>query len=194
MDAAAVRTDTWLGFHVFKLWFWFQFHSDWVTVAFGHTEMKWTSLKFDSELCCTRTTHTHKLVFRPVSVNSTFCLCSMCAPTYGLWIKLRVCVVLMHFCACVQEKHIFPHCQHHSRGLLLFKRWGQRSLLFFSLSWPASLLSCSLLNWTLTECQKARGCMLPASAFQETKVFVQWVSKSLEMSSTVLQNPNSSII
>lgn len=31
---------------------------------------------------------------------------------------------------------------------------GQRSTLFFSGSWPASALSYSVLNWTLTVCQK----------------------------------------
>lgn len=35
--------------------------------------------------------------------------------------------------------------------------------------------------------------MLPASAFQETRIFVQGVSKSLEMFNTILQNLNSSI-
>lgn len=121
-------------------------------------------------------------------------VCSMSTPISILWMKLCVCVcVLMLFCACFKEKHIFPHCQHHSSGLLLFKRRGQRSLPFFSVSWPGSVLSCSALNWTLTGCQQARGCMLPASAFQEARVFVQWVSKSLEMSSTILQNLNSSI-
>ena len=107
---------------------------------------------------------------------------------------LCVCVcALMHFCACFKERHIFPHCQHHSSGLLLFKRRAQRSLLFFSVPWPGSVLSCSVLNWTLTGCQQARGCMLPASAFQEARVFVQGVSKSLEMLSSILQNLNSSI-
>lgn len=110
------------------------------------------------------------------------------------FVCLSICVcVLMHFRACFKEKHIFPHCQHHSSGLLLFKRRGQRSLLFFSVSWPGSVLSCSVLNWTLTGCQLTRGCMLPASAFQEARVFVQGVSKSLEMLSTILQNLNSSI-
>lgn len=35
--------------------------------------------------------------------------------------------------------------------------------------------------------------MLPASAFQEARVFVQGVSKSLEMLNTILQNLNGSI-
>lgn len=35
--------------------------------------------------------------------------------------------------------------------------------------------------------------MLPASAFQQARVFVQGVSKSLEMLNTILQNLNSSI-
>lgn len=102
-----------------------------------------------------------------------------------------VCVcVLMHFCACFKGLHIFPHCQHHSSGLLLFKRRGQRSLLFFWVPWPGSVLSCSVLNWTLTGCQQARGCMLPAFAFQEARVLVKGVSRSLKMLNTVLQNSN----
>lgn len=148
MDAAAVRTDTWLGFHVFKLWFWFQFHSDWVTVAFGHTEMKWTSLKFDSELCCTRTTHTHKLVFRSVSVNSTFCLCSMCAPTYGLWIKLRVCVRwCMYSCtsARASKRSTFSHTASITPVGFSCLRDGARGA-FFSFHSPGLPLFCPVLS------------------------------------------------
>lgn len=70
---------------------------------------------------------------------------------------------------------------------------GPKEPSFLSVSWPGSVLSCSVLNWTLTGCQQARGCMLPASAFQEARVFVQGVSKCLEMFNTILQRVNGSI-
>lgn len=119
----------------------------------------------------------------PVWMIHIFCICSMCTPISTLWMNcvcarscVSVCVcVLTHSCWWFKEKHIFPHCQHHSSGLLLFKRRGQRSLPFFESTGPA--LFCPVLSsiglWL--DANKPGGCMLHAFAFQEARLFVRRV-------------------
>lgn len=92
--------------------------------------------------------HTHKLVFRPVSVNSTFCLCSMCAPTYGLWIKLRVCVRWCTYSctsARASKRSTFSHTASITPVGFSCLRDGARGA-FFSFHSPGLPLFCPVLS------------------------------------------------
>ena len=117
------------------------------------------------------------------SVHLPICLNSQCLLYHTRPLFAHACTCVnnnLHLCVCARagaracarvcvlrctERHIFPHCQHQSSELLLFKRRCQNSLLFFSTSRLGSALAlfCSGLNWTLTGGQRARGCTLLAA-------------------------------
>lgn len=114
----------------------------------------------------------------PTSSASVVCSHPFQPCEWVVCVRARACFcvcILMHSCGWFKEKHIFPHCQQHSSGLLLFKRRGQRSPPFFESTGPA--LFCPVLSsiglWL--DANKPGGCMLHASAFQEARLFVRGV-------------------